>query len=250
MIISIANKLSAPKVQSDAFMCSIMEDSNTIIASVMTPQQDLLVANSEINESAISFFIKDLIANKTNLSGIVAENAFADMFCKKWSVETGDKSKLFRRERAYELRRFNDIKSSNGQMRLAVCNDIDQMTEWVVDFCNEINEPIAVDGAKQLVETKIVNKEIFVWFDREIVSMCGVDRETQHGKAIKFVFTPPKNREKGYATSCVFHLCQRILYGGKLFCSLIADLDNQASNSIYKKIGFDPVLDLLHYKFN
>ena len=131
-------------------MCSVMEDNNILLASVMTPSRDLIVASSEMNERAVSLLINDLIANKTDLPGILAENAFADMFCKKWSEETGDESKLFRRERAFELRKCKDIKRSVGQMRLAVSDDIDQITEWVIDFYSEINESITDEGAKQI----------------------------------------------------------------------------------------------------
>jgi uncharacterized protein len=171
------------------------------------------------------------------------------MFCKKWSEKTGDEPKLFRSERAYQLLKCREIKLSSGQMRLPVRDDIDQIAEWVVDFHNEINEPITEEGAKRMSEMKIANEDIFLWIDKGIVSMCESDRESQQGKVINLVYTPPRNRGKGYATSCVHNLCQRILDEGKLFCSLFADLDNQTSNSIYRKIGFDPILDLLHYKF-
>jgi len=79
--------------------------------------------------------------------------------------------------------------------------------------------------------------------------MCASDRESLNGKVINLVYTPPNKREQGYATSCVYNLCQRILKEGKSFCSLFTDLGNQTSNSIYSKIGFEPILNLLHYRF-
>jgi uncharacterized protein len=249
LIIGIANGLRARKVPGDALMWSVKEHKNILLVSVMTPPRDLIVASSEMNEQAISLLITELITNKTELPGILAENTFADTFCKRWSEETGDESKLFRRERAYQLLKCREIKFSLGQMRLAVREDLDQIAEWVIDFHREINESITEEGAKQMSEMKIANKDIFVWTDRGIASMCASDRESQHGKVINLVYTPPQNRGKGYATSCVHNLCQRILDEGKSFCSLFADLDNQTSNSIYCKIGFDPILDLLHYRF-
>jgi uncharacterized protein len=249
LIIGIANKLSSRKVQGDALMCSVKEHNNILLVAVMTPPRDLIVASSEMNEQAISLFINDLIANKTELPGILAENGFTDVFCKKWSDKTGHESRLFRRERAYQLLKCREIKLSSGQMRLAVKDDIDQIVEWIIDFHKEIHETITDKGAKHLSEMNIANKDIFVWIDRGIVSMCASDRESKHGKVINLVYTPPQYRGKGYATSCVHNLCQRILDEGKSFCSLFADLGNQTSNSIYTKIGFNPILDLLHYKF-
>jgi uncharacterized protein len=249
LIIGIANMLSTSKVRRDALMCSVKERNNTLLASIMTPPRDLIVASSGTNEKAISLLIDDLIANKTDLPGMLAENAFADTFCKLWGEKTGDESRLFRRERAYQLLECREVRLSSGQMRLAVKDDVDQVAEWIKDFHNEIHETITGEDAKQMSEMKIANKDIFVWIDKEIVSMCASDRESQNGKVINLVYTPPQYRGKGYATTCVHNLCQRILDEGKSFCSLFTDLDNQTSNSIYSKIGFNPILDLLHYKF-
>ncbi len=249
LIIGIANKLRMHKEQMNVLMCSVKDNNNILLASVMTPPRDLIVASSEMNEQAISLLINDLIANKTELPGILAENAVADVFCKKWSKKTGNESRLFRKERAYQLLKCREIKLSSGQMRLAVKDDMDQIVEWVIEFHKEIHEAITKEGAKHITEMNIANKDIFVWIDRGIVSMCASDRESQHSKVINLVYTPPRYREKGYATSCVHNLCRRILYEGKSFCSLFTDLDNQTSNGIYSKIGFDPILDLLHYKF-
>jgi hypothetical protein len=178
LIIGIAKQLSARKAQNDVLMCSVKEHENILLASVMTPPRDLIVASSEMNEQVISLLIDDLFTNKTELPGILAENLFADMFCKKWCEETGDEPKLFRRERAYQLLKCREIKLSSGQMRLAVRGDMDQIVEWVRDFYNDINEPITDEGAKQMSEMKIANKDIFVWIDKGITSMCASDRES------------------------------------------------------------------------
>lgn len=249
MIIGIANILRSRKVKNDALMCSVQKHHDILLTSVMTPPRDLIVASSQMNEQAISLLIDDLIAHETELPGILAENTFADVFSDKWQERTGDESKLFRRERAYQLLKCREIKLSSGQMRLAVMDDKDQVAEWIKAFHNEIDEPISDDVAKKISEIKIANKEIFVWTDGTMVSMCAWDRESQNGKAINLVYTPLQNRGKGYATSCVYSLCLRILDEGKSFCSLFADLDNRTSNGIYTKIGFSPILDLSHYKF-
>jgi uncharacterized protein len=249
LIIGIANSLSTSKVRRDALMCSVMERDSTLLASIMTPPRDLIVASSGMNEQAISLLIADLIANKTELPGMLAENAFSDAFCKLWGEKTGDESRLFRRERAYQLLECTDIELAPGQMRLAVKADVDQISGWIKDFHDEIHEAITDEDEKQMSEIRIANEDIFVWIDKKIVSMSASDRESQNGKVINLVYTPPQYRGKGYATSCVHNLCQRILDEGKSFCSLFADLDNQTSNSIYSKIGFNPILDLLHYKF-
>lgn len=249
LIIGMANKLRLRKVKSNTLMCSVRDPDNVLLSACMIPPRDLIVASSQISEQAISLLINDLMANKTELPGILAENRVADCFCKQWNEKTGDESKLFRRERAYRLLKCRDLNLSSGQMRLAFKDDSDQIAEWIKELHHETHETISDQGAKQMSEMKIANREIFVWTDRGIVSMCASDRESQHGKAINLVYTPVQNRGKGYATSCVYKLCKRILDEGKSFCCLYADLDNQTSNGIYRRIGFNPILDLLHYRF-
>jgi len=74
-------------------------------------------------------------------------------------------------------------------------------------------------------------------------------RPTPHGEAIGFVYTPPSERRKGYASAVVARLSQRILDEGKLFCTLYTDLSNPTSNSIYQKVGYRAVADVVDIEF-
>jgi len=249
LIIGIANRLRGHEKKEDILMCSIRDNNETSLVSVMTPPRDLIVASREPDELTIMLLVNDLIAKKIVIPGILAETAVADLFCKKWKEKTGNESLLFRKERAYQLLKCKKIGISTGQMRVAGESDIDQIADWIVEFHNEIDEKIEPDAAKRMSETKIKKKEIFVWIDAGIVSMCASARESRNGKVINLVYTPPDKRNRGYATSCVYFLCQRIITEGKSFCSLFTDLGNQTSNNIYSKIGFEPILDLMHYRF-
>ncbi len=63
------------------------------------------------------------------------------------------------------------------------------------------------------------------------------------------IMTPPYFRNKGYAGSCVAQLSQRILDEGYRYVSLFTDLANPTSNSIYQKIGYQPVCDYEQISF-
>ncbi|MCD4708625.1 MAG: GNAT family N-acetyltransferase [Candidatus Sabulitectum sp.] len=249
LIIGIANGLRGHEKEEDTLMYSIRENNETSMVLVMTPPRDLIVAGGEPDELTILLLVNDFIARGIAIPGILAETAFADLFCRKWKEKTGIESLLFRRERVYQLLKCRETGISTGQMRMADISDTDQIADWIVEFHNEIDEKIELDAAKRMAETKIRNKEVFVWIDEGIVSMCASDRESRNGKVINLVYTPPDKRKRGYATSCVYYLCKQILAEGKSFCSLYTDLANQTSNSIYREIGFEPVFDLLHYRF-
>jgi uncharacterized protein len=79
--------------------------------------------------------------------------------------------------------------------------------------------------------------------------MAAASRDTGHGIAINYVYTPPQHRCCGYATSCVAELTQRQLASGKSFCCLYTDLANPTSNSIYQRIGYQPVCDAQMWLF-
>jgi predicted GNAT family acetyltransferase len=79
--------------------------------------------------------------------------------------------------------------------------------------------------------------------------MAGLSGKTRHGIRVNLVYTPPNLRKKGYATACVAALTQRMLDSDKQFCCLYTDLANPTSNSIYQKIGYQPICDVQDWIF-
>jgi predicted acetyltransferase len=58
-----------------------------------------------------------------------------------------------------------------------------------------------------------------------------------------------QHRRHGYATALVAALSAEGLGRGKEFCILYTDLMNATSNSIYQKIGYEPLSDWRNYRF-
>ncbi len=79
--------------------------------------------------------------------------------------------------------------------------------------------------------------------------MAGKSRPTAHGISVGPVYTPPSLRGRGYATALVAELSQHLLDSGYQFTTLFTDLANPTSNSIYQKIGYQPVCDFTEYAF-
>jgi len=129
LIIGIANRLKSSAIKEDLLMRSIRDNKETLLVSVMTPPHDIVVASKEMDVLAIMLLVNDLIAQEIMVPGILAENAITDMFCEKWKEKTGDESKLFRRERVYQLLHCKNVEISSGQMRMAGETDIDQIAE-------------------------------------------------------------------------------------------------------------------------
>jgi len=123
------------------------------------------------------------------------------------------------------------------------------LSEWCVQFCLDARIEDETAYFKSQVPRKILDQSLFVWEDNEVVSMAGIERETPHGVAISWVYTPSRLRKSGYATSCVAALTQRMLDSGKQFCCLYTDLSNSTSNSIYQKISYQPICDVQDWVF-
>ena len=82
------------------------------------------------------------------------------------------------------------------------------------------------------------------------VSMAGFGGRTPNGVRIGPVYTPPELRGRGYASALTAALTQRLLDGGLRFCFLFTDLANPTSNSIYQRIGYEPVSDFDFWSFS
>jgi hypothetical protein len=100
-----------------------------------------------------------------------------------------------------------------------------------------------------VVEKLIGQKALYIWQDEQPVSMAAQTRASTNGIAINAVFTPLEQRGKGYATACVAALSQRLLTGGRHFCTLFTDLANPTSNRIYQRIGFEALGDFEEWVF-
>ena len=97
--------------------------------------------------------------------------------------------------------------------------DLPLLSGWLDAFIEETGIPNPQTG-HQIAMTGIDEGPIFVWDDGGAVSMALWNRPTPNGVAINAVFTPGEQRSRGYASSCVAALSQRLLDQGKEFCCL------------------------------
>lgn len=248
LLIGIGNG-SKSQHEEDHLLSAVRKDGKSVLVAVMTPPYDILLTPVGNETGAIQVLIEYLAENEISVPGVLAENSTADKFRKFWSERCAKTSTLFREERVYEVRRCNQIDYADGKMRPGYVADIPIVTDMVFGFHEYINEPIDRSSAEKMTESRIRDNRIFVWDNNGVVSICQAARETPNGKVVNLVYTPPDHRRRGYATSLVHALTLQILDGGKDFCCLFTDLSNPTSNNIYQKIGYNPVLDLMHYRF-
>ncbi len=154
-------------------------------------------------------------------------------------------------QRIYKLEEVNPPAGVPGTFLPAEEQHADLVTTWMQAFERESfgTEPRDFDQLHKNVGRRIRAGDWFLWQDGgEVVSMCLRTRPTRTGCSISGVYTPPELRRKGYATACVAALSQKLLDDGFSFTSLFTDLSNPTSNSIYIKIGYQPLADFDKYR--
>ena len=251
LILGVAERLVRnPETHQNPFYAVVRaEDGSLLLAALMTPPHNLILAGEEGYQAGASALVDYIQAHPLDIPGVIAPARIASHFSKVWQNVTGQISQLHMRQKVYELRTVHLPPMSTGHCRIAVAGDIQQVAEWLQAFETEaMGKSREVDSER--VERLISKGQIFVWdCDGAIVSMAMKTRPVTHSISVGGVFTPPEQRRQGYATALVARLSQHLLDSGYQFVNLFTDLANPTSNSIYRKIGYHPVCDFCMYDF-
>jgi predicted GNAT family acetyltransferase len=232
------------------FFAAVENRGQIVLACLMTPPYKLqLVGPEGVPREAFEIVSSALLDGKWPVPAVLARKdiavGFADVFSEMSNVSWEEGMK----QRIYELREVNPIPPPDGHVRPAGTDDLDLVVQWAHAFHQGIFGDSEPDRTEEYARRKVKDGTLFLWVDGEPVSMAARLRPTPHGESISYVYTPPEERRKGYATAIVASLARRILADGKRFCSLYTDLSNPTSNRIYTKIGFAPVADVIDVRF-
>lgn len=232
-------------------LLSILEHGKAVGVAIMTRPYRIIVSRIGTKvEAAVVPLVRHLREIDAQISEIIGPTAEAQAFSDCWVEGTLDVSaRISMRLRIFEARSVADLPLSPGKLRLARPEDHPLMAHWIADYTETVGKPISFDIAKSWTEALIQNQQLHIWDIEGPVSIAAVDRPTRNGIAIHSVYTPPEHRNKGYATSSVLLLTQKMLTDRYSFCCLYTDLSNPTSNSIYVKIGYVPVGDALMFDF-
>jgi predicted GNAT family acetyltransferase len=257
LILRICNNLMKNEYHygnEDPFYSIICNDNNVIqLLGLMTlPHKLIIYEHKESNDNAIDIFTKNIHSKYTKINGVSGEINIAGIFAKKWVELKGCRCEPDKEMRLFKLTKVNPYNRPDGIFRKAVYGDLEILTGFMEQFSKDIDEPENdIEKTRKNCGSIIKDEELYIWEkDNKIVSMARKARLAKNGMVINYVYTPIKFRGKGYATACVSELSQNILNSGKRYCVLFTDLANPISNSIYQKIGYEPVNDWISYKFN
>lgn len=234
-------------------MATVSDAMGIQLTAIMTPPHNitLYATDNIINPKAINCLLDGLKDHE--IPGVTTEKALAEYFAKEYTLRKGTTFKIIMSQRIYELTAVNADIQKVGTVRLLDEKDIHFFPYWAEAFFAAVSYgttemSIPQDAAPYLY--RIASKKIYILEDNGIpASMAGYTREMQTAIGVAFVYTPPYERGKGYASSIVAQISQLALDNGFTKCVLYTDLANPTSNSIYQKIGYKPVCDSLQLAF-
>jgi len=181
------------------------------------------------------------------LPGLNGEAPTAAALAGQWTERTKLPAVPWQGQRLYQARAIRAPRGVPGDVRLGRPADRDQLVEWVRAFHQEATPEEPANPAAT-VDSRLPAGDMWVWDDGEPRSMTTLAPATAGVVRIQAVYTPPAHRGRGFAGAMVASLSEQILGQGDL-PALYADLGNPVSNSIYRRIGFECVAEILRYRF-
>jgi len=233
---------------SQPYLATVESAEGIRVAAVMTPPHRLqLYTPDDSNFEGLGSVADALLKGKWPVPGVMAREAVAQTFASIWSRKTGSRCRTGMRQRIHELREVVPPPQPCGEFAQAIDGNLELVRRWACGF----HQDCFGDGRPDLrhAEELLRRGDLFLWVDGDPKSMAARTRPTPHGQCISLVYTPPEYRRRGYATALVARLSQRILDGGKQFCTLYTNLSNATSNSIYRSIGYRGVADVIDVHF-
>ena len=238
---------------SGPLLCLVENDAGVAAAAVYVPPRNLAVSLAR-SPAATLTSARGLHAREAALPGVFGPAAEASTFAAEWARLGGLKA---RRAAAMEAYRLNVVRPPTdpavGRMRPGTAADTALVARWIAAFNEEaMGEAVADRSTARAMAEELVahqGRSIFLWDDGGPVAMAATGVPTPNGGRIYAVYTPPANRGRGYATTLVAQLSQRVLDSGRRWCFLFADVENPTSNRIYRQIGYEAVAPMEDYRF-
>lgn len=128
-------------------------------------------------------------------------------------------------------------------------SDVTTLAKYWIDNEKEMEKlDISMNDALEEVQGWIDSKTFYVLKDNsgKIVSMAGYSQLDNVAK-ITHVYTPKEERGKGYCKSLIYSLTKKLLEDGYT-PMLYTDYNYEASNTAYKRVGFEEKGLLINYK--
>jgi predicted GNAT family acetyltransferase len=221
-----------------------VESEEVVGCALRTPPHKLALTRID-DEPALRVLADDVFQLDPDLPMVMGPEPSIASFASHWRARSGANPSPMMRQRIYESRSVRlPAELVPGALRQATQGDLPLLVPWIADFLTTMSEP---RDPAEFAHERLATGSLFLWDNGGAVSMASFTGKTPNGVRVSGVYTPPVFRRQGYATACVAALTQRLFDAGNKYCCLYTDLANPTSNSIYQRIGYRPVCDVVDY---
>jgi GNAT superfamily N-acetyltransferase len=180
------------------------------------------------------------------LPGVFGPAGTATRFAEAWAGLRGVAATPTSAEQLYEVRDLRFPAGVDGRLRPAAEADRELLLSWLPGF--EAGARWAgTNPAAVFVTRRLAAGDVWIWDDDGPVSMAARTEPVAGVTRIQAVNTPPELRGRGYASAGVAALSATVLAQG-FRCVLNANVNNAAANSVYQRLGYRAVSDVLRYQ--
>ena len=185
-----------------------------------------------------------------DLAGVSGNKAAVQAFSAAWRAVTGRSAALRVDERLYRLGSLAaPDPAPAGLARPAEAAERELLISWFGAFAAEVG--VDFHNSEGAVDRRIADGTLHVWeVAGRAAAFAGRSPVIAGMSRIGPVFTPPELRGCGYASAATAAASARALALGAQEVLLYTDLANPTSNSIYRKLGYEPVEDCLSLDFH
>jgi uncharacterized protein len=232
------------------YLAVVEEGGRVVGAALRTPPHNLVLSELD-DEAALEPLAADVRSAFETLPGAIGPTEAVARFAELWQETTGARGRRTLAERIFRAERVDPPQGVVGRMRPYEDPDRELALRWIDAFVAEALPDDNPEPTEGTLERRLGEPEggFVVWEDGEPVCLAGFGGPTPNGIRIGPVYTPPELRGRGYGSALTAALTQQLLDGGRRFCFLFTDLANPTSNSIYQRIGYEPVADFDQWSF-
>jgi GNAT superfamily N-acetyltransferase len=191
-----------------------------------------------------------LAAARVGLNGIDAPDDIAWAFAGAWREATGREAAVGRRSRLFRLGELSwPSPVPDGAPRLATAADRDLLIAWLDAFHLDVYDKNPARSSRT-VDDRLGYGGLTFWEAGGVpVSLAGVTRAVDGMVRVGPVYTPPRQRGRGYGGAATAAVSQAAVDAGIPEVLLYTDLANPTSNALYPRLGYRPVEDRVVLRF-
>jgi ribosomal protein S18 acetylase RimI-like enzyme len=180
-----------------------------------------------------------------DLSGVGGDVISASAFAGAWVEQCHRGAAPVEGQRMHRLARRPAAPTVAGVLRTATTDDVPLVCQWSERFAAETDSH---RPERDAMEQRIRNGDVWLWDADGAVAMAAATGAVAGVSRVGLVYTPPELRNHGYAGACVAALSAQLLSTVATTCVLYTQLSNPVSNSVYRRLGYEPVMEVLRYR--